>query len=152
MVSRLSVFVGIYILLGFPCFIHATSPEQQILHVTNQHRVKANLKPLTLNPKLCAVAREQCALMAKSDTLSHEVYGKDLVFRVNKAGYSYRVIAENIAMASAGLSADKLVNMWMNSKGHRKNILSHKCDEIGIGIKISQTGAVYYTQVFGQKG
>jgi uncharacterized protein YkwD len=150
--TKLSTIFGIVTLLGLSCFAQAASLEQQILIVTNQKRVKANLKPLKLNPKLCAVAREQCDLMAKADTLSHEVYGKDLTLRVHKVGYSYHYIAENIAMASGGLSAHALVNMWMNSKGHRKNILSHNCDEIGIGIKISQTGAVYYAQVFGQKG
>jgi uncharacterized protein YkwD len=146
---RFFVILGGTLALASAAF--ASSQEAAILFVTNQKRAKAHLKPLKYNPKLAAVAREQSALMVSANTLSHEVHGKDLPCRVKKAHYSYRCIAENIATASGGMSADALVNMWMSSKGHRHNILNGRFDEIGIGIKVAPNGTVYYTQVFGKK-
>ena len=125
-----------------------------VLELTNQERSKAGLEPLKLNTKLTQTAEEHSDSMAADDFFSHTgVDGSSVGDRASNNGYQYSIVGENIA---AGYStAQQVVTGWMNSPGHRANILNSNYTEIGIGYEFLQndTGSVnynhYWTQVFG---
>ena len=123
-----------------------TPQESEIFNLTNQAREKAGLLPLKLNSYLMEKAREQSSQMAKEKNLSHTIIGS-LDSRIKRVNYPYRQIGENIALST--LPIDSVIQMWMESKGHRKNILNPKYKDIGIGISVAKDGVKYYTQVFG---
>lgn len=126
-----------------------TPQEAEILHLTNQERKNAGLKSLTINSQLMEAARAQSDNMALESDLSHEVNGRDLVSRIETSGYPYSNVGENIAQST--YSINHVINMWMKSEGHRKNILNSNFEEMGIGITVAPNGDKYYTQVFGSQ-
>jgi uncharacterized protein YkwD len=121
--------------------------ERKLLDLTNKVRVGKGLQALTMNIDLTKVARDQSADMARHHHLSHTVKGKHLEFRIKKSGYDYRTVGENIARSKGPLH--HVVQMWMHSPNHRKNILNSQFKEIGFGIIKAKNGYRYFTQVFG---
>ena len=127
---------------------------QKVLDLTNGHRRQAGLKPLRLNEKLSSAAQAHSESMADDDFFSHTGQDGSTPFdRIRSEGYQYKTAAENIA---AGYSTPKsVVNAWMNSPGHRGNILNGNFREIGIGYHFldNDPGSVkyesYWTQSFG---
>jgi uncharacterized protein YkwD len=69
--------------------------------------------------------------------------------RAKYVGYMYGKLEENVALGYP--NAETVVDGWMNSSGHRRNILDREVIETGIGIARSSTGGVYYCQVFGRQ-
>lgn len=125
-----------------------TDVERDILDRTNAERKKKDLPELKPNPKLIAAARKHSENMARQDKLAHELDGKRPIDRARDAGYRGTFVGENVA---CGLpSAEEIVKGWMNSEGHRKNILEPSYAEIGIGVVKAANGTVYYTQLFGK--
>lgn len=128
---------------------------QGVLTLTNAARQAAGLAPLQLDTTLSTVARGHSQNMAIGDFFGHvDPSGNRNSDRVRAANYGYRSIAENIA---AGFStAEGVVNAWLESPGHRANILNPGLTEIGIGYHFlaNDTGSVnhnhYWTQVFAQ--
>jgi uncharacterized protein YkwD len=127
--------------------IEPTSQETEILNLTNQVRVEAGLKPLKINSLLMKEARDQSDSMAHESTLCHTIGEGNFETRMTRSGYSYRNVGENIAQSRS--SAYDVIQMWMNSEGHRSNIMDAHFEDIGIGISVSADGDAYYTQVFG---
>ena len=122
--------------------------EQEILDRTNAERSKAALAALEIEAKLLQAAREHSANMAKQGKLEHELDGKTPADRVKAVGYKFLNLAENIA-AGPRTAAD-VVKGWMESDGHRANLLGADYVEIGIGVATDSQGRPYYTQVFGK--
>jgi uncharacterized protein YkwD len=126
---------------------------KEILKLTNQARAKEKLPALTVDPILCKVAKEYSELMAKKGKMEHRLDGQGTGDRVEAAGYDYQFAAENLASAT-GKKDDpaptpaELHKNWMDSPGHRKNLLSHKVTQIGLGKARDKKGDYYYTQVF----
>ena len=80
--------------------------------------------------------------------MAHELDGKNPFQRLKDAGYTYFFAGENVA---AGLDElDEVMKGWMESEPHRKNILSEKFTEIGVGVARDKKGEPYFTQVFGK--
>lgn len=123
-----------------------TADEQAVLELTNKERVKAGAKPLAANGQLTAAARGHSANMAKQKKLDHMLDGKQFFQRIEAAGYRGGAAGENIAYGAR--TAAEVLSMWMNSPGHKANILNSGFVEIGIGIVVGQDGTKYYTQVF----
>jgi uncharacterized protein YkwD len=137
----------------------ASSPTNQnfiyrVLELTNIERRKLSLSPLTFNTQLLNAAANHSQNMAVQDFFSHT--GKDgssLASRISATGYQFSAAAENIAAGSS--TPEQVVSSWMNSSGHRANILNPNLKEIGIGYYFlaDDTGSVnfnhYWTQVFG---
>jgi hypothetical protein len=126
----------------------------QVLELTNIERAKAGLKPLKLNSQLLNAAQDHSKDMAQDDFFSHTgVDGSSVSDRVQDNGYQYSTVGENIAAGQR--TAAEVVEGWMNSPGHRANILNANYTEIGIGYVYleNDTGSVnynhYWTQVFG---
>jgi uncharacterized protein YkwD len=121
--------------------------EAEINRLINDKRTGNGCEALTANDQLTAAARDHSAWMAQNGTLSHT--GKDgstFVIRAKAAGYA-QPSAENIAMGYR--SAAEVVDGWMNSSGHRANILNCQSKTVGVGVANAADGTPYYTQVFG---
>jgi uncharacterized protein YkwD len=128
------------------------SPEEQALvDMTNEARRKEKLPLLKPNPVLFRVARAHSVNMARQEVLDHELDGKKPHERVLAAGYSASWSGENIAYASGQVSLEQTFQGWMDSPGHRRNLLNKRFQEIGIGVARAANGDMYYTQVFGAR-
>jgi uncharacterized protein YkwD len=130
------------------------------LCVLNAARTRHDLRPLRLNRKLSKAARRHSRAMARKRFFSHtSPGGRTFVERIRRAGYLRGArswnIGENIAWGSGGLSAPRAIaTAWMNSPGHRANILSRSFGAVGIGVArgtpFGGRGAVYTTD-FGRR-
>ena len=121
-----------------------TSYEHEVVRLVNEIRVKNGLKTLTEDWELSRVARYKSQDMKDNNYFSHTspVYGSP--FEMMKSfGISYRHAAENIAKGQSTPQA--VVNSWMNSSGHRANILNSSYTKIGVGYVKS---GHYWTQMF----
>ena len=118
--------------------------ENRVAELVNAERAKYGLKPLTLSKTLSDGARMKSKDMHDNRYFSHTspTYGSPFDM-MRSLGITYRTAGENIAKGFA--SPEAVVKAWMNSKGHRANILSTSYTEIGVGY-IADGG--YYTQWF----
>lgn len=123
------------------------SIESQVIQLTNQERAKNGLKPLTQDWELSRVARYKSVDMRDKNYFSHTspTYGSPFTMMKN-FGISYRAAAENIAAGQT--TAQGVVNAWMNSSGHRANILSTRYTHIGVGYAKGGSQRHYWTQMF----
>lgn len=123
-----------------------TADASRILQLCNAERAKVGAKPLTANADLTKLANMKSQDMVKNNYFSHQspTYGSP--FDMMKTyGISYMYAGENLAMNQ---SADGAHTAWMNSEGHRRNILNPDFTEIGIGIYPKGNGSFIYTQEF----
>jgi uncharacterized protein YkwD len=128
-----------------PAFDEATN-ERLIFEFTNAFRAINGLSTLRWNDTLAVAARSHSLDMAIRAFFDHtNPDGKDASTRITEAGYSWKACAENIAMYPI-MSAVDVVDGWINSPGHRKNMLTTQCDELGVGVSGS-----YATQNFGKQ-
>jgi uncharacterized protein YkwD len=127
--------------------VELTKAEQTILDLTNKERAKEKLSPLVMNPILTRVARAHSANMVRKGEMKHDLDGKRPAQRVEEAGYDYKRVAENLAWTD-GDTLENVMKGWMDSKGHRENILNPGFTEIGIGIARNDKGETYFTQEF----
>lgn len=119
----------------------------EVVTLTNDERQKAGCPPLSDNNKLQRVATAHSEDMAERDFFSHtNPDGQDPGDRATAAGYD-GYAGENIAMGYQ--SAEAVVEAWMDSSGHRANILTCSSTEIGVGVADSPRG-LYWTQMFGR--
>ncbi len=126
------------------------STEQAVLTLVNSERAKAGCSALTANSTLASVARAHSADMAARRYFSHtNPDGKSPFDRMRAAGYSGRLMGENIAAGYRTAAA--VMEGWMNSSGHRANILNCGYREIGVGFATGGSFGTYWTQVFGTK-
>jgi uncharacterized protein YkwD len=133
---------------------NAQSFAEQVLTLTNQFRATQGLAPLRLNTELNAAADRHSLDMLTQDYFEHTgLNGSKPWDRARSVGYSASTIGENIA-AGYG-TAEAVVQGWINSPGHRANLLNFRYTEMGLGYSSSpqDRGAVnygnYWTQMFG---
>lgn len=118
----------------------------------NDLRHSHHLPSLKSNSRLHRAAQKHADWMAKNHQMSHteNVSGYvSLTDRAQKAKYSYSMVAENVACGQTSVST--VMNGWMNSDGHRRNILNSSFTEIGAASAKSSTGQIYWCVVFGQR-
>lgn len=114
--------------------------EAAIIELTNAFRQSEKLGAVKPNKELTRAARLFAEYLAKTGRFAHEADGRHPQDRAKAAGYSYCMVAENLAMNldSRGFTVAKLawqvVEGWKNSPGHRRNLLSGGATEIGVGI------------------
>lgn len=121
-----------------------TSYEQEVIRLVNEIRAENGLKALTYDWELSRVARYKSQDMKDNKYFSHTspVYGTPFQM-IKNFGISYRSAGENIAKGYSTPQA--VVNSWMNSSGHRANILNANYTHIGVGYV---AGGNYWTQMF----
>ena len=121
-----------------------TNYESEVIRLVNEIRVKNGLKALETDWELSRVARIKSQDMKDNNYFSHTspVYGSPFNM-IKNFGISYKSAAENIAKGQSTPQA--VVNAWMNSQGHRANILNSSYTKIGVGYV--QNGK-YWTQMF----
>ncbi|MFC4507827.1 MULTISPECIES: CAP domain-containing protein [Streptomyces] len=122
-----------------------SGPTDRVLVLVNAEREKAGCAPLTENAKLTKAAQDHSQDMADHENMSHTGSdGSSMSDRLSRVGYKFRSAGENVA---AGYNTpESVMDGWMNSSGHRANILNCGFKEIGIGL--AQPG-YYWTQDFG---
>lgn len=123
-----------------------TSVEMEIVNLVNIERQKEGLAPLTFSEELSKVARAKSQDMASKNYFSHTspTYG-DPFSMMKSFGIKYRTAGENIAKGYS--SAQSVMRGWMNSSGHRANILNSSFGKIGVGY-VNINGTTYWTQMF----
>ena len=120
------------------------SYENEVIRLVNEIRGSYGLKPLTAKWELSRIARYKSEDMSDNKYFSHTSPTYGTPFQMIKAfGLSYRSAGENIAYGYGTPAA--VVNGWMNSSGHRANILNASYTQIGVGYCASGN---YWTQMF----
>lgn len=121
------------------------SYAEQVVDLVNRERAKEGLAPLTIDTGL-----EQAALVRSREiqtNFSHtRPNGSSFATAVAEAGVTYRRTGENIAWGQK--TPEAVVNAWMNSAGHRANIMNVNFSRIGVGYLTNASGTPYWTQLF----
>ena len=109
-----------------------TVAEQYLLAAANQERSARGLAPLHLDLALTQASALHAEQMAEHDDISHQFPGEpDLEDRGASAGVRFSLIAENVGEAPSSVI---IQNLWMNSPGHRANLLDPEVNTVGIAI------------------
>jgi uncharacterized protein YkwD len=128
----------------------ALSPTAtEIVDLTNAERTRAGLAALRANARLTEAARLQAEQLATAGRLEHvlpDARHPRLEDRLDAAGYRWQAAGENLAFGQRTAAA--LLAAWMDSAGHRANILHTSYTEIGVAHLIDPNGRPYYVQVF----
>ena len=134
-----------------PPRLNVNEMEDHAFDAINQERKAHGLHPLAHADDLSAIAREHSRDMITRHYFAHRSPdGDDLRDRFARNGINrWRHIAENIAY-NLGYSDPVMVAVenWMQSQGHRQNILDPRLTESGVGVAVDAAGRVYFTQVF----
>ncbi|MCA0746531.1 sporulation protein, partial [Clostridioides difficile] len=119
--------------------------QKEVVDLVNIERAKAGLNPLTLDSSISNVATKKSQDMIDNNYFSHNspTYGSPFDM-LKKFGISYKTAGENIAMGQK--TPKEVVNAWMNSEGHRKNIMNPNFSKIGVGVAQKSGGSIYWTQ------
>jgi uncharacterized YkwD family protein len=121
----------------------------QVVDLTNQQRAANGCGALKVNATLAQVAQAHSADMAANNYFSHDSQNGQSPFdRMTAAGYHFSAAAENIAAGQR--TPSDVVTAWMNSEGHRANILNCTYTEIGVGYATGGSYGTYWTQDFGK--
>ncbi len=123
---------------------------QQIIDLTNEARAKEKLPPLKPHPLLFKSANVTAELCAKQKKSEHVINGKDPGQRIDDVKYNWEECGENLADWNR-LDPKRIVDGWLKSPVHRKEIMNPVFDEIGIGIVKIGNGDYYYVQHFGKR-
>jgi|SRR5215203_2579813 len=129
----------------------AASIERQIFALINAERIKNGLSELEWNESLAAVARLHSDDMANAKFFSHRGSDGSMVdTRADRLGLgAWRSIGENIAyMRGFEDPAALAVSKWLESTGHRKNLLGPNWKESAVGVAVTDDGTYYMTEVF----
>ena len=120
---------------------------EAVLNLVNAERKKQGLNALTLSTKLTSIATTKAQDMAQNNYFSHTspTYGSPFEM-LQRFGVSYRTAGENIAAGQR--TPEEVMQSWMNSSGHRANILNAKYTELGVGYYKGGSYGSYWVQLF----
>lgn len=121
--------------------------ENKVISLVNSERSKVGLQPLKTNWQVSRIARYKSQDMINKNYFSHTspTYGSPFNM-MESFGVKFSAAGENIAKGQR--SAEEVMNSWMNSSGHRSNILNPTYTEIGVGLAKDNNGVCYWTQMF----
>ena len=144
--TAVSAMLALPVLIALPANAASSGdPTTRVLELTNAGRAQAGCGELTRDARIDEAAESYAKDMESSGRFSHDgADGSDFSDRLEKQGYS-KPGGENIAQGQG--SADAVMDAWMNSAGHRKNILDCSFTTIGIG---HADGQDYWVQDFGR--
>ena len=121
--------------------------EKEVFNLMNAERTKNGLQALKVDEEVQRVSRIKAQDMVDNNYFSHTspTYGSPFDM-MKKFGISYRTAGENIAKGQR--TPQEVMNAWMNSSGHRANILNANFTKLGVGIAKDSNGRLYWTQMF----
>ena len=124
-----------------------SSYASEVADIVNQERTSQGLSPLSYDSQLAELAQKKAEDMAENGYFSHQspTYGSAFDM-MNEAGISYRSAGENIARGQR--TPEAVMDSWMNSSGHRANILSSSYSSVGVGYAEDENGTAYWVQMF----
>ncbi|MFG2140963.1 CAP domain-containing protein [Streptomyces sp. NPDC048650] len=126
----------------------ASRTAARVVELVNNERSKAGCAPLTVNSALTKAAQNHSEDMAAHRNMSHTGSdGSSPEDRITSAGYNWNAYGENVAYGYS--TPESVMDGWMSSPGHKRNILDCSFKEIGVGL--AQPGD-YWTQDFGTAG
>ena len=142
-----SNLINVNQIIKVPNIAEVKALEKQVVTIVNQERAKNGLAPLKENWQLSRVARYKSEDMRDKNYFSHTspTYGSPFDMMKN-FGIKYMAAGENIAMGQQTPTA--VMTAWMNSAGHKANILNSNFTEIGVGVAKDKNGTIYWTQQF----
>ncbi len=162
--SRISLIVGIAFAassigvlatpvttLGWSSGAFSSASERQLLALTNQARSSAGRKTLRWDGALASIARWRSKDMIQRDYFSHNIPGGGMVFdEMDARGYCYKVAGENIGWNTYpdDVATAQIQQMFINSSGHRSNVLGRSWDRVGIGAYKGASGKKMWTVLF----
>lgn len=117
--------------------------QAEVVRLVNAHRAMMGYAPLSVHPSLQSTAQGWSQQMANQQSMVHSTTFCNQTFQMG-----FRRCAENIARTGSP-SAQGVMDAWMNSQGHRANILNPNLTSIGVGIVQGSDGRWYWTQNFG---
>lgn len=132
----------------------SSGSEADLVALTNRSRANAGLKSLKVDSRLRDVARWRSKDMIQRDYFSHDIPGYGKVFdKLHAIGYCYHVAGENIGWnTNPDAEATAVIHgMFMDSAGHRANILGKDYDVIGVGAYKGPSGKKMWTVLFADK-
>ncbi len=148
--------ISLLIAGSFLLFKNALASEitpQNLIKLTNQERIKNNLKPLKINNLLYKAAQNKANDLLEKQYFSHtSPQGKKFIEWIKEAGYNYIYAGENLAMDF--VTAEGVIKAWMKSPSHRDNILSPYYDEIAIAVQkgnFQKRPTIIIAQIFGRQ-
>ena len=136
--------------------VELTPVEQDIFNRTNDYRAQNGLPRVALNPQLTRAARYFANWMAITGQFDHDADGKGPGVRATKFGYNWSLVCENIAYrytcdSSLRDLATDFVTGWIQSAGHRKNMLCDEVIESGVGVAVGKDPRRQYSvQLYGK--
>lgn len=123
--------------------------QAEILRLVNVERAREGLDPVVYNQTLENQATEYACEMIVYDFFDHvnPETGTHLADRADEFGYDFRMIGENLAAGQA--TPAQAMWDWMNSEGHRANIMNPDFTELGVGVRLGGDYNIYWVQEFG---
>ncbi|MET8044488.1 CAP domain-containing protein, partial [Micromonospora sp. NPDC005215] len=122
-----------------------SAQAREVVDLVNAERAKAGCAALSIDDKLMTAAQKHSQDQADNKNMSHTGSdGSNAGVRLDRVGYAWRTYGENVAWNQQTPAA--VMDAWMNSSGHRANILNCAFTEIGVGI--ASSNGPYWTQVF----
>ena len=134
-----------------PTSLNVAAVAGEMVERANASRRSAGLPPLTRSANLMSAAQLHADQMVKAGIMAHDLPGQPyptLKSRLAAVQYALRAAGENISEGQR--SASEAQSTWMDSPGHRANILSRDFTEIGTGVAAARNGRLYFVQVFGR--
>ncbi len=121
--------------------------QEEVVRLVNEERNKAGILPLEMDTKLNELAVIKTDDMLNNDYFSHysPIYGSPFDM-MDMYEVTYSSAAENIAYGQT--TPEEVMNSWMNSEGHRENILNPDFNKIGVGYSTDEIDEIFWTQLF----
>ncbi len=133
--------------ISIPSIDDVKALEQKVIDLVNQQRAYNGLPALKANWEVCRVARYKSQDMIDKQYFAHQspTYGSPFNMMEN-FGIRFSAAGENIAYGQR--TPQEVMNSWINSPGHRSNILNQTYNQIGVGVAKASNGTFYWTQMF----
>ena len=139
-----SLCLGVFLLFASSIYANDDNFFQQTLVQINQQRAKVKVQNVSFDNKLMKIAQTWADKSAKADNQKHRSQA-DLKSLLDELNYSH--LNENLYyaknIAGGKITPEQVVNGWMNSPGHRRNLLKDRIDKIGLGIARAANGGYY---------
>ncbi|MAT06450.1 MAG: hypothetical protein CL424_15535 [Acidimicrobiaceae bacterium] len=124
----------------------ASDPAAEVVERTNAVRAQHGLAPLQIHPQMMQAAQAHSNDQAAVNRMSHTgSNGSTMAVRVDATGYAWSRIAENVAAGQG--TAQLVTDAWLDSPGHRANMLNADLVHVGVAVTTSPSGTPYWTMV-----